>query len=213
MDQGFKIYKTQQILPVLCRNRLSGGIRECRVLPGISSEPPGHCRVAGWVTTPMGLPLSVSEKTGICKLLTPILDKLDIYLNRACMHNRVLLQANQLRQVIAAEVEGKYICLKVDIASRNERGFLGINIQYILEGCLRLRTLAVKEMFERHTGKEIKRCILDVLESFRINIFQVYSITTDNASNMLKCGQLIYEEVEEALDHELEGNRDEQPAL
>ena len=121
-----------------------------------------------------GLPLSVFEKTGICKLLTPTLDKLDITLNRASMKDRVLLQANKLREVIAAEVEGKHICLKVDIASRNERGFLGINIQYVQEGCLRLRTLAVKEMFERHTGNEIKRCILDVLESFRVNIIQVY---------------------------------------
>ena len=56
--------------------------------------------------------------------------------------------------------------MKVDTSSRNERGFLGINIQYIQEGCLRLRTLAVKELFERHTGNEIKRCILDELESF-----------------------------------------------
>ena len=122
-----------------------------------------------------GLPLSVFEKTGICKLLIPILDKLDITLNRASMKDRVLLQANQLRKQIAAEVEGKHICLKVDIASRNERGFLGINIQYIQEGCLRLRTLAVKELFERQTGNEIKRCILDVLESFRVNTIHVYS--------------------------------------
>ena len=48
--------------------------------------------------------------------------------------------------------------------------------------------------------------------SLRINIIQVYSITTDNASNMLKCCQLIYEEVEEALDYELEGS-DEQDLL
>ena len=158
-----------------------------------------------------GLPLSVFEKTGICKLLIPILDKLDITLNCASMKDRVLLQANQLRQQIAAGVEGKHICLKVDIASRNERGFLGINIQYIQEGCLRLRTLAVKELFERHTGNEIKRCILDVLESFRVNTIHVYLFTTDNASNMLKCG-LLYEEIE-APNHELEGDHDEQDFL
>ena len=40
-------------MPVLCRNRSPGSTRDCRVLPGISSGPPGHCRVAEWVTTPM----------------------------------------------------------------------------------------------------------------------------------------------------------------
>ena len=53
MDQGSNLYKTQQTLPILCRNRSPGSTRDCRVLPGISSGPPGHCRVAGWVTTPM----------------------------------------------------------------------------------------------------------------------------------------------------------------
>ena len=43
-----------------------------------------------------GLPLSVFEKTGTCKLLIPILDKLDITLNRASMKDRVLLQTRNI---------------------------------------------------------------------------------------------------------------------
>ena len=46
-----------------------------------------------------------------------------------------------------------------------------------------------------------------------VNSIQVYSVTTDNASNMVKCGRLMYEEIEEALDHELEEDRDEQDFL
>ena len=46
-----------------------------------------------------------------------------------------------------------------------------------------------------------------------LNTALCYSITTDNASNNMKCGQLMYEEIEEALNHELEGHHDEQDFL
>ena len=100
------------------------------------------------------------------------------------MTDRIRLQANKLRQVIAAEVEGKHICLKVDIASRNERGFLGINVQYFQEGHLQLRTLAVKEMFARHTGKENKRYTLS-----RLKYFNTIKITHYNCGIIWPCEQ------------------------
>ena len=147
-------------------------------------------RAAAEAVTINGLPLSVFEKSGICKLLSPMLNKLGMTLNRENIRERIIRQAFELRQKISSEVKNKIISLKFDIASQKERGFLGINVQYIYEGSLQLRTLAVKEMFERHTGTEIKECIFDVLELYGIEIIQIYSTTTDNASNMMKCGRL-----------------------
>ena len=70
------------------------------------------------------LPLSVFEKSGISKLLSPMLDKLGLTLNRSNIRDLVIHQANVLREQIAEEVTGKLISLKFDIASRKERGFL-----------------------------------------------------------------------------------------
>ena len=98
-------------------------------------------RAAAEAVTINGLPLSVFEKSGICKLLSPMLNKLGMTLNRENIRERIIRQAFELRQKISSEVKNKLISLKFDIASQKERGFLGINVQYIYEGSLQLRTL------------------------------------------------------------------------
>ncbi|XP_031330371.1 uncharacterized protein LOC116161229 [Photinus pyralis] len=49
-----------------------------------------------------------------------------------------------------------------------------------------LQTLAVKELTERHTGDYISNIILELCNSFEIKPSQIYTITTDNGSNMIK---------------------------
>ena len=43
--EGFNLYKPEERMPVLCRDRSPGSTRDCRVLPGISS---GRPTIAGW---------------------------------------------------------------------------------------------------------------------------------------------------------------------
>ena len=59
-------------------------------------------------------------------------------------------------------------------------------------------------MFQHHTGSEIKECILDVLQIYGIDLIQIYSTTTDNATNMLNCGRPMDDEIEESIENELE---------
>lgn len=44
------------------------------------------------------------------------------------------------------------ISMKVDAVTRLDRSFLGINIQYVQNARITLRTLALKELKEEHTG-------------------------------------------------------------
>lgn len=56
----------------------------------------------------------------------------------------------------------------MDIATRLDRAILGINVQFIEDGRIRLQTLALKELFERHTAKNLKREVLDVLSEYGV---------------------------------------------
>lgn len=74
------------------------------------------------------------------------------------------------------------------------RSFLGVNMQYVENGQLVLRTLAVKELFDRHTGAYLKTVITDILKSFGTSTNQIYTCTTDSGTNMIKAISLLNED-------------------
>ncbi|XP_065314825.1 zinc finger BED domain-containing protein 4-like [Gordionus sp. m RMFG-2023] len=100
-------------------------------------------------------------------------------------------------QNLKKEIYQKLISLKLDIATRYDRSILGINIQFIDNGEIKLRTLCMKEIKERHTSEYLKKIILDVLNEHEIRIDQIYTITTDNAANMIKLIKLLIHHDEE----------------
>ena len=54
-----------------------------------------------------------------------------------------------------------------------------------------LRTLAVRDLTERHTSEYISTVVMDVSRQYNISLQQVYSVTSDNGANMLKAVTLI----------------------
>ena len=72
-----------------------------------------------------------------------------------------------------------------------DRSILGINIQLTKNGKLTLRTIAMKEFTHRHTTEFIKNTLAKVLEQYEIFVSQIYTITTDNGTNMLKSVKLL----------------------
>ncbi|XP_018376455.1 PREDICTED: uncharacterized protein LOC108769763 [Trachymyrmex cornetzi] len=86
------------------------------------------------------------------------------------------------------------------------RSFLGVNIQYIKGTKIILRTLALKELQEKHTGEYIKTILKNVCFSFNISLDQIYSITTDNGANMLKAVRILTYEDEDCDNNILEEN-------
>jgi len=53
---------------------------------------------------------------------------------------------------ISEDISFKLVSLKVDAVTRCNRAFLGINVQYIVNGCIKLRTIGIVELTESHTG-------------------------------------------------------------
>lgn len=84
--------------------------------------------------------------------------------------------------------------LKIDSASRLDRSVLGINVQFIENNKIQIKTLAMTEVKIRHTSANISQIVIDVLTLYNLNINQVYTITTDNGANMLKAAILLGED-------------------
>lgn len=98
------------------------------------------------------------------------------------------------------------ICLKLDSATRKGRNVIYICVQYIRESKFVFRSLAVIDFNASQTAEALKNEILRVLETFEINVKQIYSVTTDNGANYLKAAKLIYEAQQgsKEIDYDLE---------
>ncbi|KAK3925138.1 LOW QUALITY PROTEIN: Zinc finger BED domain-containing protein RICESLEEPER 2 [Frankliniella fusca] len=64
-----------------------------------------------------------------------------------------------MRKKISEELKGKMCSMAVDGCSRNQRHFIGINVQYELNGEKVVRTLAVEELFVSSTAANLKHII------------------------------------------------------
>lgn len=100
--------------------------------------------------------------------------------------DRLSEMAEKVRNKIRNELKGKIVSLMVDIGTKNRRSILGIGIQYVFDGKLRVRSLGMIELKESHTGTYLADMIMDRLKTYNIEKRQVLTITTDNGKNVLK---------------------------
>lgn len=150
-----------------------------------------------------GRPFSILEDSGFKKIVNSITDGYKnerIIVNKENIRKMIEPTAEKCKEKIMKEVKNKMISLKVDAASRMNRSFLGINIQFLTDDRITLRTLAVRELKESHTAEYLKTVIIEVLTSFKINIQQVYTVTSDNGANMIKCTNILQNELNGDVD-------------
>lgn len=138
------------------------------------------------LVTVHGLPLNVLRYPAFQALTRPIEEGLNIrHINQDSMRNLLRSIAEQITNMISEEAAGIMICIKMDAASRHNRDFLGVNIQFVEKATIKIRTLGIIELHERHTASNLSSRLMAILEPFGIDIQRVLTITTDNASNML----------------------------
>lgn len=110
------------------------------------------------MVTVNGRPFSLMEDSGFQKILEPIKNGFvkkkgkDFSLSAESIQKYVSLEATKLRETIIEEVKHGMVSVKVDGVTRLDRSFLGINIQYVKNAKIMLRTVALKEI-SQHTGK------------------------------------------------------------
>lgn len=88
------------------------------------------------------------------------------------------------------------------------RSILGINVQYMKNKEIKVRTLAMSRMTEAHTGLYIAELVRKTLLKYGIPINQVVSITSDNGKNMLKAVKVFQLFQSHLIDDFLEANKD-----
>lgn len=93
--------------------------------------------------------------------------------------------ARKIQECIKEEVHGRFLALMLDIGSKNNRSILGINIQFVDDdGNVQIRSIGMIKLEKSHTGSYLTEVLLQCLEKYAIELSQIISITTDNASNM-----------------------------
>lgn len=77
-----------------------------------------------------------------------------------------------------------------------------------------LRTLCAKESFMSETALNLKKEISSAVAIYGFSAKNLYSITTDNANNMLKCVQLLAEEADQSeINETQEEDRNEEQLM
>lgn len=149
------------------------------------------------IVTVNGRPFKILEDSGFKKIIEPIQAafKTNKRINSQNIREDIPVKASELREQITTELKNKIISLKVDAATRMSRSFLGINAQFMIDNKIALRTLAVQELRQSHTGLYLKNVIIDSLKLFGVSIKQIYTVTCDNGANMLKSIDLIRDEL------------------
>jgi hypothetical protein len=149
------------------------------------------------MTTVNGRPFQILNDSGFRRLLDPLIAhaqavaKKKITINDKNHKKRVQDKAATVRAKMTEKLKNRMICVKVDAATRMGRSILGVNAQFIEHGKVIVFTLAMKEMFSRHTAENLRDYVLGVLDRYRVQLKQVYSLTVDNGANMVRCGRLL----------------------
>lgn len=160
------------------------------------------------MVTVNGRPFASLTDSGFLKLINPLLDFIEkkhgerIHITKDIAINHMKNICEQIRQCIMNETKDSLVSVMIDTATRSTRSILGVNIQYIIDGRIVVRTLKMMRLNQKHTGKYLATAVVDTLKEFNISVHQIYSQTTDNAANVLLSSKILDElaETENAND-------------
>lgn len=144
------------------------------------------------------LPLRIVDSSAFQRILKPYIEALklkgiDLIINRHNIKERISERAKIVKNLIKQETKNKLVSLMTDIASRFNRSVLGVNIAYIKDGSVCVRSIGMHGLLFSHTAAYIATVIQENLSEFDINLGQIVSITTDNGKNMVKSIALLDE--------------------
>ena len=110
------------------------------------------------LVTVNGRPFSILNDSGFQSIIQPIKraiennSKQKFSISPESIQKKIVEEADKIKKEIYEDVKNTMISMKIDAVTRLDRSFLGINIQYIQNTRITLRTLALKELKEEQTG-------------------------------------------------------------
>lgn len=106
--------------------------------------------------------------------------------NLTVVKDNIHKAAERIRSKIKNEMKGRFLSLMADGVTKRNRSFLGIGVQYVQNGSLKIRSLGLEKLDEAHTGKYLSDVIKKCVNEFGCDMRQAIGVTTDNASNITK---------------------------
>lgn len=157
------------------------------------------------MVTVNGLPFSALNKSGFRKAVADQLQELknanygDGLVGKCpAIKDHISYLSSEIIETVKEEVNGKFVSLMVDTATKFRRSILGLSLQFLSGTSIVIRSIGMVHLDSSHTSKYIADKILDQLKLFGIHIWQIISITTDNATNMTAmintCNQIYNDE-------------------
>lgn len=116
---------------------------------------------------------------------------IDLVINRHNIKEHISQKAKIIKQLIISETKNKLVAVMVDIATRYNRSVLGINISYMKDDVVCIRTIGMHVLLFSHTAANIRTVITNTLSDFEIHLKQVVAIICDNGKNLTKSVDLI----------------------
>ena len=107
---------------------------------------------------------------GFRKILNPLLEgmRANFKTNADNIREKIGVKANDIRYRIKLEVEHRLVSLKANIVTCRDRSMLGVNLQFISDGKVQLRTLEMKVLKKNHAGFYLKTVFDEVIEQYGI---------------------------------------------
>lgn len=143
-----------------------------------------------------GRPLAIVEDSGMKKMLDCItetqlqssqrLNLIRIRPTKGELKSDIYEAARQVKEIITKEVHNKMVSLMIDIVTKRSKSILGVAIQFVQNDKITIRFIGMVRMSESHTGTYIAKLVNQVLSEYKIAPHQIYTLTTDNGSNVLK---------------------------
>lgn len=164
-----------RIYPARCR----------RTVQSKSAEKPDIRKWLVALVSAHGRPLQIVNDTPMKKMLS-LATRFKEKFPYSQLKADIDIIADDVKKTIIDEIKGKPVSLMLDIVTKHCRSFLGVNIQYIHEDKLVLRTIGMIGMDQPHTGTYISELVYALANDFGLDGTQIYSMTTDNAKNIVK---------------------------
>lgn len=146
-----------------------------------------------------GRPFSLLKDSGFSKIYKILVDQIQkntkqkVHIDINKVKDHIEVTKKEMVEKLKNEVKNKPIALMMDIATKNNRTILGVNIQYVIGNRIVLRTLRMIRLDESHTAKHLADVVVKILAEFEISMDQLFSVTTDNAGYMLLSSEILDE--------------------
>ncbi len=148
-----------------------------------------------------GRPFTLCDDEGFKYFVAPYFECFRITLNKNTVQGFIKNEAKIKRNELSNILHNRVISIKVDLTTINRMNYISINCQFIDNYKIKIFNLLMNELDGSSTAENIKREILCCLELFKIKIEQVFTITIDNGTNVVKASNMLNDEYIEIENH------------